>query len=64
MDDRCDLGPTELRPGRYFLLVLAMAGNGRDHVSLAKPIEFRVEGLYLSSIAVQRAGTWMRGDDE
>src|SRR3546814_289103 len=58
----CDLGPMELSPGRYFVVVVATAGNGRETLCFTTPIEFRAEGQFLSAIPVQKVGTWMRLD--
>ena len=60
---RLDMGPLELCPGRYRIVVVGLGEDGTQHF-MSLPHRFAVSGLHLGSTRWQPSGDWsVRPDD-
>ncbi len=54
---RLDMGPLELCPGRYRIVVVGLAQDGTQHF-MSLPFRFTVKGLHLGTTRWQPGGQW------
>ena len=51
------MGPLELCPGRYRIVVVGLAEDGTQHF-MSLPFRFTVKGLHLGTTRWQPSGHW------
>ncbi|MFG0826860.1 ABC transporter ATP-binding protein [Pseudomonas sp. CJQ_7] len=52
------IGKAELAPGPYSLSIQVMSADGVNHLSLSESFPFRVGGVYLNAVSVQKQADW------